>query len=1227
MLAKRIISILLVAVTLLSSVLAISVSAEGEEEQTGPVYTFNTSRANIGETDDYFSYYDSGIFGKKKVKIDTPEERISIMDLRLVKGDLELYLDEFSGEVAVKNVKTGAIIFTNPYDAASLNLSNKEDKYKALSQIIIYYEALNSSEAIKNNELNSFQHASLGGQDRAGLVPSQIQAKYIPNGVRVEYSIGTVDNRSCIPEFIDADIYISEVEAVFDALPKDDPDRKTFDRIGRLKQISLMEPAPGKTLGENGKKINQNRITKYPFIQRTQADGSLKNYTLVVSENLVDRERKMLNGLISKYCPNFNYERIDRYYREIGYNPPTVEATPLFNVALEYTLEDDGFSVRLPANGIRFDETSFRITDMDILPYLGSTFSNNDGYVLYPDGSGALITNERLSDPNLPKGVLKKDIYDEDFGKSYLDPGHKHYEKVRYPVFGMVETRVSAETGESNTQGFLAIVEKGDTMSQIHLDRDIDPNLENNLKAGKVKPHYVRCWVKSNPRPFDKITTDTGAEWTVISDRKYTGDYKIRYVILSGEDASYVGMAKAYRKYLESNKVLTKIDEKSAKEDLPLYIESFGSIETTKRFLSIPYKTNVALTTFENVSTMYSELSKSGINNVSFILTGFGEGGLTNDTVPYDIDWDSTVEKGMSFKELLAEAKEKGYGVYPDFDFAFVGKDEWFDGLSFNNHAVKRIDGRYSSKREYSASRQTVINYYELAISPAFFSRFYEHLAKDYSKLDPQGISLSTLGMYLYSDFDEDDPYNREDSKNYIVEAFKYFKEDQKYSKVITAGGNAYTWQYVDTITDVATESSSHRYYSATVPFLGMVLHGYMETATTPINMEGNADYAILRAIENGTALKFLLSYDNTELLKKEESTSVYYSVRYDIWFDTLLEYYNKVNTAIGDVQAQTITEHKFIDDAIRVPDNDELLVDAEATIKELLNKDFEESETLREKINRVATQILFYEDVLGGNWRDSYADAKKDLDDALTAHTAAEKDIETKTDSRDVAQYDVNNKTAEYNVLNKKAESEEGLTEEEKKTLETVKAELEVLKKALEKAEAALKDAEKALEDAKNALEPAYLAYVDALNARRVLIANIESDFVFFAENFDLLEQNGVYTAEVIAKFTGIIEQATAKKEEWLALDAKLISERQSYFDKVFAIDEEVSFGDEITIGSTEEEATSDYNKYVVAESTVVYEKYSGGKELILNFNNFDVKVEIGGKTYFVAAYGYVIL
>ena len=117
---------------------------------------------------------------------------------------------------------------------------------------------------------------------------------------------------------------------------------------------------------------------------------------------------------------------------------------------------------------------------------------------------------------------------------------------------------------------------------------------------------------------------------------------------------------------------------------------------------------------------------------------------------------------------------------------------------------------------------------------------------------------------------------------NFTAAAFEYL--DSQYAKVLTSGGNVYSWKYVDYITDAATDSSRHARSCATVPFLGIVLHGYVEFAGSAINMEGNIDYALLRAIENGASLKFILSYRNTQKLKQYYETSIYYSVRYDIW-------------------------------------------------------------------------------------------------------------------------------------------------------------------------------------------------------------------------------------------------------------------------------------------------------------------------------------------------------
>ena len=88
--------------------------------------------------------------------------------------------------------------------------------------------------------------------------------------------------------------------------------------------------------------------------------------------------------------------------------------------------------------------------------------------------------------------------------------------------------------------------------------------------------------------------------------------------------------------------------------------------------------------------------------------------------------------------------------------------------------------------------------------------------------------------------------------------------------------------------------------------------------------MEGEIDYAILKAIENGASLYFILSYKNTTALKEDEMLSKYYSVRYDIWKDEVIERYTQLNDVMSDVQTKIITSHKFLSGE-RIPDGDEI--------------------------------------------------------------------------------------------------------------------------------------------------------------------------------------------------------------------------------------------------------------------------------------------------------------
>ncbi len=80
-----------------------------------------------------------------------------------------------------------------------------------------------------------------------------------------------------------------------------------------------------------------------------------------------------------------------------------------------------------------------------------------------------------------------------------------------------------------------------------------------------------------------------------MSKRKYTGSYTIRVIQLNDAkdeanckttkfyESSYVGMAKAYREYLEATGKISRLTEKG---DIPLYVSSFGEIDTYTAILS-----------------------------------------------------------------------------------------------------------------------------------------------------------------------------------------------------------------------------------------------------------------------------------------------------------------------------------------------------------------------------------------------------------------------------------------------------------------------------------------------------------------------------------------------------------------------------------------------------------------------------------------------------------------
>ena len=203
-------------------------------------------------------------------------------------------------------------------------------------------------------------------------------------------------------------------------------------------------------------------------------------------------------------------------------------------------------------------------------------------------------------------------------------------------------------------------------------------------------------------------------------------------------------------------------------------------------------------------------------------------------------------------------------------------------------------------------------------------------------------------------------------------------------------GGNAYSLAYVEHILNMSLTGSSRLETSSSVPFMAMVLHGYINYAGSASNMASNMDQEILHMLENGASPYFIIATQNTRYLKENQRLSKYYSLDFDAWEEDLVSTYNTVNDVLKDVKYANFIGHNSIS-GVRVPDADEVLADR-ATIIAAAIANIQKYQTYQERYERA---LALYERKVNAG----VADCEKELaellaangfDDATAAHSAA---------------------------------------------------------------------------------------------------------------------------------------------------------------------------------------------------------------------------------------------
>jgi hypothetical protein len=427
-------------------------------------------------------------------------------------------------------------------------------------------------------------------------------------------------------------------------------------------------------------------------------------------------------------------------------------------------------------------------------------------------------------------------------------------------------------------------------------------------------------------------------------------------------------MAQHYRSLLKAAGVLTPLE--TLGEDIPLYLEVLGAMNITSKFLTFPVTESIPLTSFEDIAKIYEELSEcetfvirkvaeylqlasveedevqkyqyerqaeryrelvgkiQNIKNINFKMTGFANGGIDS-TYPAKLKWAKACGGEDGYAELVKKAADitaaggKSFKLYPDFDFMYIGRTGSFDGIDIEEITALMVDNRYASMQVYNSVSQEFEMVVTLVVSSDALDDLYSKFNSEYEEYGNKNISVSTLGSDINSNFDEENPINREESLGYVEGVLDTMVNTNGY-EVMVDTGNIYSVKYANHILNASIDSSHHRYTSYTVPFVGLVLHSYVNYTGEPINYSGSPAYDMLRAIESGASLYYILCYQNTSYMKDDDLLSKYYGVDYLNWFDEIVENYAHLNDLIGDLQNYEIYDHEILI-AERVIEEEEL--------------------------------------------------------------------------------------------------------------------------------------------------------------------------------------------------------------------------------------------------------------------------------------------------------------
>lgn len=563
-------------------------------------------------------------------------------------------------------------------------------------------------------------------------------------------------------------------------------------------------------------------------------------------------------------------------------------------VTVEYRLLEGALEVSIPVDKIENDEIN-TVVYVELLPAFDAQGSDASGYLLLPDGSGALI--------NYNNGVTAMSEYKTYvYGKDPSVTGQVGEQATLATIARTTEatTRLPVFGSGGRDHGFLAVITENEAKAVLHAR-------VSNLTSYNIV--YSEFQVL-NAGSVTMNKKEFGTRVTGIRERAglTTGAYTVRYYLLSGEEQStYAAMAAVYRKYLQEEQGLT---QRVQQGDYPLYLDVHGYAKKQAQFLGIPYTKAWTFTSIQDIREMVNTLgvAQSVVRYQNWV------SGTSYEKIPQNANVQSGLGTAKELTALSSDLAKQGGALYPSMEMVNV----YEGGNGFNalwDAVLSPINApqmQYMLWYDSMAVNRLIKPWYLL--SPAKFHQFFDKLMAQYKKLDVTNISFTGIGDICTAD-NRTDGFGR---GNVPALTQDVIHDVQAVSPSVMLGkANAYAAVLADHILETPDNSSQYMICDETVPFYQMVFHGSVSYSLSTINHASTPYNQVLRCLEYGASPLFAFAGQNKEELIGSRLDFLI-SPDYTLWQEDVRAYYDLLRDVLAPVAAETITDHQILSDTLR---------------------------------------------------------------------------------------------------------------------------------------------------------------------------------------------------------------------------------------------------------------------------------------------------------------------